>query len=325
MKKKIFVLLLAICVIFTFSACNNEEEAPPAEEETANAIINEGDPLIFAILPDTQSVPIAMANSLGYFEEEGVEVQVDLYASAMDRDAAVQSGNVHGAISDLIAASLFLEAGFEIRATSLTDGNQDLVVGAESGVENMDGLRGHTVGLSENTVMEYACDRILTHYNLDPDDDVVKNYIPQMTARMEMLRAGNVDSVVIPEPQISVATADGATVLASSNDLELHATCLVFLNEAIAGRADQIEAFYRAYNRAIDYLTTHDVSEYIDAVVKETGFPEEVTDSLTLPDYVAARAPEASDIDEINAWMVEKGLLKAAYTVEDVVDDQFVR
>lgn len=323
MMKKIIAWMLAVCLLCVAAACSDEKQSVP--ENGDEAIINMGDPLVIATLPDTASVPVVMANYLGYFTEEGVEVRVDRFASAMERDSAIQGGKVHGAISDLIAIVLFKEAGFGISATSLTNASQELVVSAASGLETMADLKGRTLALSEKTVMEYACDRILSHYGLDPEEDVVKEYIPQMTVRMEMLRNGDVDSMVAPEPQTSIAVADGATVLASSKDLDIQAVCLAFMDEAIAQRGEQITAFYRAYNRAVDYLTSRPAEEYLGIVIAETGFPTEVMDAVTLPTYTPAVALPEADIFAVQDWMQANGLLEKAYNYEDLVDNQFVR
>ena len=59
--------------------------------------------LTIGLMPDTDSIPFIIAAERGYFAEEGVEVELQPFKSAMDRDAALQSGNLDGAVSDLLA------------------------------------------------------------------------------------------------------------------------------------------------------------------------------------------------------------------------------
>lgn len=315
--KKLLCLLLVISISLTSMACSQNEKTSESTKEKTT--------LTLGILPDTQSVPIALANYLGYFKDEGVDIKVEKFTSAPERDSALQSGALDGAISDLISVMLFCEGGFNVKTTSITDGSQEFIVGANSGITDANSIKGATIGLSENTVMEYACDRFLTNLKLDPNTAITKTYIPQITVRMEMLEAGQLDGSVMPEPQVSVGKAGGAKVLISSNDLNMHTTGIAFSTDAIKDKKAEIEVFYRGYNRAVEYINTHEVAEYIDIIIKETGFPESVTETITLPTYVNARLPFKEDIKAVNDWMLAKDLIAKAYEYNTVVDTGFCK
>ncbi|MBF1706100.1 MAG: ABC transporter substrate-binding protein, partial [Selenomonas sp.] len=72
--------------------------------------------LTIGLMPDTDSIPFIIAAERGYFAEEGVEVELQPFKSAMDRDAALQSGNLDGAVSDLLAVIFARSGGFDVRA-----------------------------------------------------------------------------------------------------------------------------------------------------------------------------------------------------------------
>ncbi|MEG2407076.1 MAG: hypothetical protein RSB05_08390, partial [Clostridiales bacterium] len=69
----------------------------------------------------------------------------------------------------------------------------------------------------------------------------------------------------------------------------------------------------------------HEVAEYIDIIIKETGFPESVTETITLPTYVNARLPFKEDIKAVNDWMLAKDLIAKAYEYNTVVDTGFCK
>lgn len=315
MKRFLALLFSLSCLLMAFGCGGSEEPAAPVQEGTEDSAA-----LTIGILPDTQSVPIVVAQHFGYFGEEGVDVDVTLFNSASERDSALQSGNLDIAISDLIAACLLREGGFDVAATSLTDGSQDLITSPNSGISDIQGLKGKTLALSENTIMEYAGDRILTNYGLDPETDVEKTYIPQMTVRMEMLANNKVDSVVMPEPQSGIALSQGATLIATGGDLNINGTCLIVVKESVQNRAADVTAFYKAYNRAVEYLTATDPSEYMDFLIEEGGLPETAKETMTLPEYRPATAPGEGDVEEVNTWLVGKGLLEEAIPYSELVD-----
>ncbi|MBQ5419523.1 MAG: ABC transporter substrate-binding protein, partial [Selenomonas sp.] len=83
-------------------------------------------PLNIGLMPDTDSLPFIVAQEKGYFKEEGLEVNIQQYKSAMDRDSALQSGNLDGAISDMLAVAFAKDGGFNVKVTSFTDGSYKL-------------------------------------------------------------------------------------------------------------------------------------------------------------------------------------------------------
>lgn len=316
--KRIMIAWLCFCLLLGFSACGAEKTQK--DDESVNA----SDPIVVGILPDTQSVPIIVAKHMGYFDDENVKVDIESFTSAADRDSAIQSGSVNTVISDLIAVALFRQSGLDIQAILSTDGSQQILAASDSGITSIEGLAGKTVALSENTIMDYATDRILAYYGVDKDS-VEYSYVPQMTVRMEMLINNNVDAATMPEPQVSVAKASGATVLASSADLGLNATCLAMFRKTAEAQPDAVKAFIRAYNKAVVYLNDTPAEEYMDWVISETGFPESVSDTLTLPDYREATAPAEADVTDVMDWMMERGLLEKALDYDDMVNSEFAR
>lgn len=66
-------------------------------------------------MPDIDSIPFIIAQEKGYFKEEGVDVELQYFKSAMDRDSALQSGNLDGGVSDMLAAGFAKAGGFDVK------------------------------------------------------------------------------------------------------------------------------------------------------------------------------------------------------------------
>jgi len=138
--------------------------------------------LSVGLMPDLDSVPFIIAREKGFFAEEGVEVTLHSFKSAMDRDAAMQSGQLDGAVSDLLAAAFAKAGGFDVRVTSATDGCYTLVAGKGGNLAAVSELTGAEVAVSRNTIIEYVTDRIL-HKNGMASDAIQKISVPQIPAR----------------------------------------------------------------------------------------------------------------------------------------------
>ncbi len=309
MKKRLTGVALALLTVMSIGA-----GCAPTEKPSQT--------LTIGVLPDVDSIPIIIAQEKGLFEKEGVEVKIEHFKSAADRESALQAGSIDGAVSDMLSAAFLTEGGFKVAMTSMTNGSYKLLAGpAMNGATD---LTGKSIAISTNTIIEYATDNMLAKMGLAPED-VEKTAIPQIPVRLEMLQSGQIDAATLPEPLASVAVKAGAMVLDSTDNLGINPGVLLFKTDVIASKNAEIAAFYHAYNRAVEYLKTTAVSDYADILVDVAGFPADVKDSLTLPAYTPAALPSEADFDGVIAWLTDKELIKQAYKYEDLVNKSFVK
>lgn len=272
--------------------------------------------LCVGVLPDVDSIPIIIAQHKGYFEKQGLSLDIEKFTSAMERDSALQAGAVDGAVSDILAAAFFEQGGFKAGITSMTNGSYKLLAGA--GAKDISGLKGRSIAISSNTIIEYATDRMLQKSGLAPDD-VIKTAIPKIPLRLEMLKSGQADAATLPEPLASSAVNSGASVVGSTDLLGINPGVMLFSQAAAENKSDAISAFYRAYNEAVEYLKTAEVSDYIDILISEAGFPDDIRDTLSLPEYTPAALPSQSDFDDVINWLFDKELIDEKYGYDELV------
>lgn len=312
--KKIVSVMLLIIMIFTISSCSTEKKTSSAKLQTLN----------IGILQDTDSIPVLIAKEQGYFKDENLNVNIEQFKSAQERDSALQSGKIDGAISDIMAAAFANDGGFNVKITSLTNGTYDLLVNKDESINNLQDLKGKSIAISKNTLIEYVTDMILKKAGLT-DKDVNKVSIPQMPTRLEMLQNGKVDAATLPNALATVAMMNGSKMLDNSNNLGINPGVLLFTSSAIDSKKSEIKAFYIAYNKAVDYLNKEPKSAYIDKVIEDGGFPKEIKNTLKLPVYQKAALPDKKDFDDVIKWLTDKGLIKNNYNYSDLVTDEFIK
>ncbi len=283
-----------------------------------------GQTLTVGLMPDVDSIPFIIAQEKGFFKEEGVNVTLKSFKSAVDRDSALQSGNLDGAISDVLAEAFAKDGGFDTVITSATTGNYKLVAGKGEAVTALQDLKGKDVAISKNTIIEYVTDTIGTKGGLAADD-MNKVIVPQIPARLEMLQNGKIAAATLPDPLATLAVKSGARLVSSSEQLGINPGVMLFTSKATEAKAKEIAAMYRAYNKAIDYLAKEPRDSYIDLVIEKAGFPAAVKDSLELPQYKKAAAPAPADVEAVIAWLQQKQLIQKGYSYEELVNDRFVR
>ncbi len=309
MGKKWTALIAAIIMVLTVG-CGQQ-----AQKDNTN---NEKLALTIGLMPDLDSVPFIVAREKGYFKDEGVEVDIQSFKSAMDRDAALQSGQLDGAVSDLLAAAFALEGNFDVRVTSMTDGSYQLVAGKGNPFSDVRSMKGAEVAVSRNTIIEYVTDRILEENGMT-SEDIQKISVPQIPVRLEMLQNGKLPAATLPEPLASVAMANGCKCVTGSDKMGINPGIMLFSVKTIQEKKNALKAMYRAYNRAVEYLHNTPREEYIDLVVKKGGFPEISKDVLKLPEYQKATLPKDKDFSEVMQWLRAKELVKKDYSYDAVV------
>src|SRR6516164_8048993 len=63
--------------------------------------------LKIGLLPVLEALPIYVADSQGYFKNEGITVEYVPAASAAERDQLMQAGQIDGMINDLVSTVLY--------------------------------------------------------------------------------------------------------------------------------------------------------------------------------------------------------------------------
>lgn len=310
MKRLLVMMMAAVLVLSALVAgCGSQQ----AEKKELQGIA-------IGLMPDIDSVPIIIAEEKGYFAEEGLKVDIQKFKSAMDRDAALQSGNLDGAISDMLAVAFAKAGGFDVKVTSYTDGTYKLIAGKGDGDVKPQDLAGKDVAVSKNTIIEYVTDRIMASQNM-PEDSINKVVIPQIPTRLEMLQSGKLAAATLPEPMGSIAIANGCRFVTDSEEMGVNPGVMMFTAKAVSDKKAELQAFYRAYNKAVNYLNEHPQDEYMDLVIEKSGFPDAAKAALKLPQYREAGLPAEKDVSECINWMVQKELIKQSYTYDELVLD----
>ena len=311
MKKYLLLAISLICVFAVMvSGCGNKQSDKELQAITVG------------VMPDIDSVPIIIAQEKGYFAEEGLKVNIQQFKSAMDRDAALQSGNLDGAISDLLAVAFAKSGGFDVKVTAYTDGDYKLIAGKNENVASPKDLAGKDVAVSKNTIIEYVTDQISVSQSMK-EDSINKVVIPQIPTRLEMLQNGKLAAATLPEPMGSIAVANGCKFVTDSEQLGINPGVMMFTAKCVDNKKAELQAFYRAYNKAVKYLNEHPQDEYMDLIIEKSGFPAIAKTALKLPKYREAGLPQEKDVVDCMKWMNSKGLIKQEFSYNDLVVDLF--
>jgi len=91
------LMLLGLILAMLLTACETVSTGSSTTSAKPSHSLKVG------IMPAVDSAPILLADQKGYFSALGLDVEVQIYTNAMNRQSALQSGELDGAMTDVIA------------------------------------------------------------------------------------------------------------------------------------------------------------------------------------------------------------------------------
>lgn len=302
--KKIIALAMTAMIGLSTVACGEKEQ--PTEK------------LTMGVMGSIDAVPMVIAQEKGYFKEEGLDLDLQIFKAAKDRDAALQSGALDGVLADEVAISIYQNSDIDMKITGTTNGWWTLVAGKDSGIKTLADLKGKKVGISKNTMIEYVVEDILVDNGMKADD-IEEVIIPPMPSRLEALKSGDIDAALLPAPFNDTAIADGGVEITTVYNYDAMISTTAFLQDAIDNKNKEIKAFYKAYNKAIEYMNKTDISEYEDILIDVVGYSEDTRGNINLPEFKVNYLPDAAKVQEVFDWSTANGLLTKDIKAKDVI------
>jgi len=267
----------------------------------------------FGILPVLDTLPLQVAVHDGLFKVQGLDVELIKFASALERDTAMQAGQLDGYFGDLIATYMLIDKDVPMYVALIswrtTPGYPmfGIANSPANKTKNIAQMRGSKLGLSKSTIMEFLADKIAWKKGLS------ENYfdrveIKKVPIRLQMLMTDQLDAALLPEPLLTLARHKGGSVLTTAEDLRMPLTVLCLNRNYFNGGADVYVRFITAYKEAVERL--HSQPEQYRKLMAETcRIPGPLVSQFPIYPYPMPTLPEPKELDEVQDWMISKGLL----------------
>ena len=287
----ILAIVAAIAVLAGCGADRTADTGSNAADGTATSDRRMA-PLTVGLMPAVDTAPMFVAQDAGYFVDEGLDVTFQLFTNAQDRQSALQTGQIDGAMTDLVAVAVNVAGGFDIRATMLTDGMFPVLT--QSGAADRETV---SIGLMEVSVSNFLVDQWL-----GDDHTLEKVFINSIPARLEAVASGQLDMGLFPEPIASVGEMRGLEKLLFEPVDGFSPDVIVFTGAALQNKSREIAAFHAAYNRAVADIAA-DGTVAMDAIISHIpNVSGELRPFIVLPEYHTARLPDDAAVTRIIDW-----------------------
>ncbi len=260
MKKKVLVMLVLLVVVMAgivFLNINKKDHSSLRKITVAE------------VAHSVFYAPQYVAHGLGYFEEEGLDVEIVLTSGADNVMAAVLSGDAQIGFSGTEATIYVYNGGeddYVITFAGLTQKDGSFLVSREKydnfTLNNLKGKKviGGRVGGMPEMTFEWA----LKQNGIDPKHDLTIDTSVAFPAMEGAFIGGNGDFVTLFEPNATSVEKNGyGYVVAYIGELggKVPYTAYNAKKSYIEANPEVIEKFTNAIQKALDYVYSHDANE----------------------------------------------------------------
>jgi len=274
MKRKCGILLIAVMMCMMLTACGKDEKMTKVKlTEVAHSIFY---------------APMYVAIEEGYFEAEGIEVELVNGLGADKTMTAVLSGESEIGFMGSEASVYVYNEGAEdyvVNFAQLTQRAGNFLVSRENEPEfKMTDLKGKTVlGGRKGGMPQMVFEYILKKYGMDPATDltIIQNIDFGMTA--QAFAGGSGEYTVEFEPSATALEKEGSGYVVSSLGVEsgyVPYTAFSAKKSYIEKNPEVIQGFVNAIQKGMDYVNSHtpeEIAKVIQPQFKETDMDTLVT------------------------------------------------
>jgi NitT/TauT family transport system substrate-binding protein len=262
--------------------------------------------------PNLQTLPIVVAQSEGYFVEEGIDLETVKFTSGRRALEALIGGQLDIAFMAEYPVSIasLREQPFGTFTTLSRYTANRMISKASIGFEDPSSLEGKKIGTTKGSNTEFFTEALLEQFGVTAE--VINVSPPDI---VPALARGDIDAgIMFPDFYPAAEKALGDDYREFRSDAYIAWFVLSATPDMLENRADELAAFVRALIKAEDFIKTN--PEAAQAALAEA------TEGLLSLELVKAKFNEAEyeiglangllDILETQAkWVVSKGMVEA--------------
>ncbi len=319
------VMQILMILILGITACGSAApETQPSAVEPAELVT-----LRLALLPILDGLPVYVAQEQGYFEANGVKVEIIPVASGPERDQVIVAGQADGMINEIGSALLYNKQEIQVQILRLARIAAPeypifrILAAADSGITTPQELKNIPIGISEGTIIEYTTDRLLTAEGLALDD-IEKVAVPKIPDRLALLASGELKAANLPDPAASVAILNGATlILDDASYPEYSVTVYSFRKAVIDEQPQALTGFMAALEQAVADINAKP-NGWNEMLAERKLLPPPLIGKYQLPKYPLSGVPTEDQFADVVNWSREKGLVDKDYVYSESVNVGFL-
>ena len=267
-QSKLIIIIVTLFFVLGLNSCSRSSEQAPIR-------------LGINVWPGYEY--LFLAEKKGYFEDEGVNIQLVETGSLDDLRRAFERGKLDGMAASVIeivqaaantgqAAKIFMIPDFSNGA--------DVII-AKSPIQSIADLKGKRVGLEVASLGQFMVARALQIHNMSLDDIII---VPM--SQEEMMRGMNSDQVdaIMTYPPVSVELLKNDNVISIFNSADIPGEVMDIVSltpKIIKERPEAPKKILKAWQRALDFAIKNPTEAHQIAADREGITVNEFKEALS--------------------------------------------
>lgn len=288
-------------------------------------------PLRVAYTKNLTMSPLLIAEAEGFFEEEGLDVELMAIEAAATGIPALLQGRID-VLPGPMSPSLFnaILRGGRLRLvadkgsySSSQCAHQAFVV-SPAAIERGEPVDLRRVGTAKEPFLQFFVERALRERGYDPDA-IELFHIPQ-AAEFEALVAGRLDAAMVGEPWLTRVRERGGVIWTPTNELldGFQYSVIAFGPSLLDHDPEAGRRFAVAMLRAVRRYNEGKTPRNLEIIHETLGYDREVLGKMCLPPMRNDGRIDDESILEFQRWAVERGDLDGLVQPEEFWDPSFV-
>lgn len=227
--------------------------------------------------PNVVHMPVIVADELGLFKKNGVEVKTVALAGGVKVFRAMLAGNLDIAQSPGTVTSVAISKGSKVKAILATLYKFEASMVVRGDIKTMAELKGKRIGIQQpGGFADILSKSVLRRAKINFKD---VNFVSIATEDVPALVANQVDTAILHVEQEMLAQAKVPSLHAIARMWELQPkqvyTYYSVKEETIKAKPAQLQAFVNSVIEATRIIYT-DKAKVLPIMVKHTGYPEKI-------------------------------------------------
>lgn len=277
----------------------------------------------YAPIADAAQIFVGMEN--GYFDKNGIKIQLEQLASGPKILEAVGSGSIQIGLSSYVPFIFARAAGIDFVAITggAVENNSHrehaYLVRKDSEIRKLEDIEGKVLALNGLRNIDHLIfQELMEKYNIDQSKvRLVEIPFPRMET---VLQSGEVDVVAAIEPFVSRATEHGNADILIYNYVELYpkvpVACYAAKESWINDNPDVVKNFLKAFDESTDFCLSNPDS-LLTIIGKYTKLTQNELHKIELPTF--SKRTDINELQDLIDRMLKRGMIESELFAKDLI------